>query len=310
MLTNLKNIAVKYPVVTYYFMTFLISWGGLLLIIGGPDEITSQPSNAPFLPLYFMTVAGPCMAGILLTGLHDGKKGYRELLVRLIKWRVRGIWYAIAFLLAPFTVFAALFALTLYSPVFLPGIFSAGVHPVATTFGLAGSNKLTLILFVFMLGLFNGFVEELGWTGFATPRLRTGHTVMTTGLITGMLWGLWHLASNYLGSSEGAGTFPLPIFMTVILFSFLPPFRILMTWVYDRTGSLLVAILMHASLDVFWMLSMPQVMTGPQRVIWYVVWAVILWGIVVFIKGVATSLAPDSSTYSTSSGTARSATEG
>ena len=92
--------------------------------------------------------------------------------------------------------------------------------------------------------------------------------------------GLWHLLSNYLGSSVGAGTFPLPVYMAVILFSFLPPFRVLMTWVYDYTGSLLIAILMHASLDIFWILSTPTVLTGQQRMTWYVVWAVMLWGIV------------------------------
>jgi hypothetical protein len=73
--------------------------------------------------------------------------------------------------------------------------------------------------------------------------------------------------------------------MAVILFSFLPPFRVLMTWVYDYTGSLFIAILMHASLDIFWILSTPTSLTGQQRVTWYVAWAVILWGIVA-VKGI------------------------
>ena len=29
----------KHPVPTYYVLTFLISWGGILLVIGGPGEI-------------------------------------------------------------------------------------------------------------------------------------------------------------------------------------------------------------------------------------------------------------------------------
>ena len=56
-----------------------------------------------------------------------------------------------------------------------------------------------------------------------------------------------------------------------------------MTWVYEHTGSLFIAILMHASLDIFWILSMPVVMTGQQRVVWYMAWAVVLWGIVAVI---------------------------
>jgi hypothetical protein len=86
-----------------------------------------------------------------------------------------------------------------------------------------------------------------------------------------------------MGSAVGADAFPLPLYMAVILFSFLPPFRILMTWVYDHTRSLFIAILMHASLDIFWILSMPNVLTGQQRVTWYMTWAIVLWGIVAII---------------------------
>jgi membrane protease YdiL (CAAX protease family) len=257
-----------------------------VLLLGGPGGITSQPSDAPFLPLYFVTVAGPCIAGILLTGLYNGEKGYRELLSRLFKWRVPARWYAVALLIAPLTVFATLFALSLASPVFMPGIFSTGNNPVASTFGLPGNDKLALSLFVLMLGLFNGFVEELGWTGFVTPRLRENQNLIVTGITLGIMWGLWHLLSNYIGSAAGAGTVPLFLFMTVMLFSFLPPFRILMVWVYKHTGSLFVAILMHASLDVFWLLPMPLAITGKERMVWYALLAVVLWGIVA-ITGIA-----------------------
>jgi uncharacterized protein len=278
-----KNLAKRYPVVIYYFVTFLISWGGLVLILGGPDRITSQPTNAPFLPLYLVTVAGPSTAGVLLTGLYNGKKGYRELLFQLFEWRIPVRWYAAALLIAPLTVFTTLFALSLTSPVFMPGIFSTGNNPVASMFGLPGSDKITLSLFVLMLGLFNGFIEELGWTGFATPRLRLNQNLIATGINLGIMWGLWHLLSNYIGSAVGAGTVPLPLYMSVILVSFLPPFRILMVWVYQHTRSLFIAILMHASLDVFWILSMPVAITGKERVTWYTLWAVVLWGIVAII---------------------------
>ena len=268
----------KHPLLTYFSLTFLISWGGLVLVLGGFDKISSQPNNAPFLALYFVTVAGPFLAGVLLTGLYSGKEGYRGLFSRLFLWRVPFKWYAAAILMAPVTVFATLYALSLFYPVFMPGISTTGDNPVALTFGLPGNDKTGLFLFVLMLGIFNGFVEELGWTGFVTPRLKLNHLV-TSGLPLGMMWGLWHLLSNYLGSANGAGTVPLPLYMTVILFSFLPPFRILMVWVYKYTGSLLIAVLMHASLDVFWMLSMPVEINGKERLIWYICWAAVLWAL-------------------------------
>lgn len=277
--TPTKNLFIKYPVATYYFVTFFISWGGLLLIIGGIDKITSQPTNTPFLSVYLVTVAGPFVAGILLTGLYKGKKGCQELFARLFKWRVPLRWYAVALLMAPLTVFATLFTLLLISPVFMPGIFSLGNNPVALMFGLPSSDKTSLLL----LGLFNGFIEELGWTGFATPMLSSNQNLIKTGVNLGIMWGLWHLFSNYIGSAVGAGTFPLPIYISVILFSFLPPFRILMMWVYRHTESLFIAVLMHASLDIFWIFSTPLLITGKERVIWYISWAVVLWSVVIII---------------------------
>jgi membrane protease YdiL (CAAX protease family) len=274
----------KHPVLTYYLVTFLISWGGVVLAAGGAAQINAGPRQVPFLPLYFITVAGPLFSTLLLTGLYDGKKGYRELLSRLIKWRVPGRWYSVAIFAAPVSVFTVLFALTLISPVFLPGIFSSGDNPVAIAFGLPGNNKFIFFLFVLGLGLFNGFVEEMGWTGFATPKLLLNHSVIASGLNLGILWGLWHLLSNFIGSAEAAGPVPLQFYLFVMLFSFLPPFRILMMWVYKHTASLLIGILMHASLDVFWIVSMPVAITGEERMTWYIVWAAVLWGLVAIVR--------------------------
>ena len=280
----MRNPVERYPVATYYIITFLISWGGLILFIGGFGKITSQPVNAPFLPLYLITVAGPIISGVLLTGFYRGQQGYRDLFSQLFRWRIPFKWYAIALFSAPLTVFAALFTLFLFSPVFMPGIFDAGSNPVASAFGIEEGNKIALVLFVLLLGIFNGFVEELGWTGFATPRLIQNQSLIRSGASLGIMWGLWHLLSNYLGSAADAGDVSLFVYMPVILFSFLPPFRILMTWVYTHTGSLLIAVLMHASLDVVWILSMPLSITGRERIIWYVVWAGMLWCIVLLVN--------------------------
>lgn len=283
-LNYLRNLAQKHPVVIFYLVTFLISWGGLVLYLGGPNNITAQPTEVPFLPLYLITVSGPCIAGVLLIGLYNGTEGYRKFLSRLFKYRVKVKWYAIALLIAPVTVFTTLLILWIFSREFLPGIFTSGDSPVASAFGLAGANKTKLVLFVLMIGLFNGFVEELGWTGFVTHKQRLNHNFIATGLNIGMMWGLWHLLSNYIGSAVETENFPLPLYIAVLLFSFLPPFRILMSWVYAHTGSLFIAILMHASLDIFWILSMPNFLTGQQRVVWYLVWAVVLWIVVVVIR--------------------------
>ena len=284
----MKYLVIKYPVASYYIITFIISWGGLTLLIGGPGKISSQPIKASFLLLYLITVAGPIISGFLLTGLYHGKKGYRDLFSRLFKWRLPVKWYVIALLIFPLTVFAALFALSLFSPVYMPGIFDSGTHPIASAFGLPAGDKPTLVLFVFILGLFNGFVEEIGWTGFVTPLLLQKQNFIKAGITLGIMWGLWHLLANYLGSDSDAGSVSLLLYIPVLLFSFLPPFRVLMTWVYRHTGSLLIAVLMHASLNMFWMLSMPLSITGKERMVWYLLWAALLWCIVIMI-GIVTN---------------------
>lgn len=119
-----QKFLIKSPVAAYYFLTFLISWGGVVIIMGVPNKITSQPATAPFLPLYFASVAGPSIAGFLLTGLYYGKRGYRNFFSRPFKWRVQAKWYGTALLIAPFTVFATLFVLLLFSQVFKP-VYSA-----------------------------------------------------------------------------------------------------------------------------------------------------------------------------------------
>jgi membrane protease YdiL (CAAX protease family) len=267
---TIKAFIKSHPLSSYFALAFAISWGGMLLIIGGPGAIpaTAEDTTKLFPAVYLVTVAGPSLAGILLTGLTGGWAGLRELGSRLLKWRVGARWYAVALLTTPLTVMATLLSLSLISPEFLPGFLTTSVKASMLQFG-----------FVASVGLLTGLLEELGWTGFAIPRLLGRHGVLATGLFVGLLWGAWHFLSNIWGSGTSSGV-PLALFMPAILFSFLPPYRMLMVWVYERTESLLVAILMHASLVAFWIISTPVGMVGVPLVTWYLVWAAALWAVV------------------------------
>src|SRR5215204_2668348 len=259
----------RHPVLSYFVLAFAISWGGILPIIGGVGAIpgTAEETTKLFPAVYLVTVAGPSLAGLLLTGLTGGWTAFRELGSRLLKWRVGARWYAVALLTTPLTVMATLLSLSLISPEFLPGFLTTSVKASMLQFG-----------FVASLGLLTGLLEELGWTGFAIPRLLGRHGVLATGLFVGLLWGAWHFLSNIWGSGTSSGV-PLALFMPAILFSFLPPYRVLMVWVYERTESLLVAILMHASLTTGNILLVPLA-TGTALVSWSLVLAAALWAVV------------------------------
>ena len=96
---TIKAFIKKHPVLTYFALTFAISWGGVLLVIGGPSGIPGTPEQFErLLPFAIpVMIVGPGVAGLLLTGLVQGRAGFRELLSRLLKWRVGARWYAVAF---------------------------------------------------------------------------------------------------------------------------------------------------------------------------------------------------------------------
>jgi membrane protease YdiL (CAAX protease family) len=273
-MTTITTFIKRRPVLSYFALTFAISWGGMLgmlLVIGGPGRFPLTPEEITrlFPVAYLVTVAGPSLTALLLTGLVGGRTGFRQLTSRLLRWRVGVRWYAVALLTAPLSVIATLLALSRLSPEYLPGFLT-------TTAGAAGAVPMSLGMVV-ALSLFNGFVEELGWTGFAIPRMHRRYGVLATGLSVGFLWGAWHFVSNMALSGGSSAPIPLALFMPVLLFSFLPPFRVLMVWVYDRTESLLVAMLMHASLDAFWLASTPPGLAPVDLVVWYLAWAALLW---------------------------------
>ena len=267
-MSTIRTFIKKHSVLTYFTLTFAISWGGILLIIGGPGRIPGTSEEAEtLLPLTILVMTvGPSISGILLTGLIHGKAGFSELLSRLFRWRVGVSWYAVALLTTPFLATAVLLALTLVSPEFLPTIVTT-------------DDKVSPLLFGIVAGLVVGIFEELGWTGFAVPELRSRYGVLTTGLIVGFLWAAWHFLVYIWGSGTSSGAFSLALFLPEFLFlvTVLPVYRVLMVWVYDHTGSLFVAMLMHAIHTAFTTSILVPMATGVSRVIYYFIFTAALW---------------------------------
>jgi membrane protease YdiL (CAAX protease family) len=273
-MTTIRSFIKQRPALSYFALAFAISWGVFLLVVGGPGEIPGAGEQIDrLLPLAMLAwFAGPSVAGILLTGLVYGRAGYRDLLTRMTRWRVGARWYAIALLSAPLLYLAVLFALSLLSPEFLPGIFTTG-------------DKAALVLFGVGYGLIGGgFLEELGWTGFATPTLRRRYEIVASGLIVGVLWGALHFSVVVWLSGGAIGGIPLALFLAVrgldLLVGQLPAFRVLMGWVYERTGSLLVAMLMHASLSASMLIFAPPALSGAPFLTYCLVMSAATWAVV------------------------------
>ena len=91
------------------------------------------------------------------------------------------------------------------------------------------------------------------------------HAVFATGLIVGVLWGAWHFLVNFWNSGVISDGLPLALFLILYFLTGvaqLTAYRVLMVWVYDRTESLLIAVLMHASLIVSTMPGLIPATTG------------------------------------------------
>jgi membrane protease YdiL (CAAX protease family) len=255
------------PVLAYFALVFVISWGGGALVVG-PSHVPLDWERFERLGAAFFAVslAGPVLAGLLLTGILDGRAGARELMARLGKWRVSTRWYGLAVL--PAIVMAGtLLALAFVSPDFALTIFTS-------------ANRVNTVAVGVVLGLMFG-LEEIGWTGFAVPRLRRRYGIVSTGVMVGLAWGTWHFPLFWQADSFSA---PLPFTLLLVhLFSWLPPFRILLVWIHDRTGSLPLPMLMHGCVSA---VSVVLVSAAPSpAVLWTVTlaWPVMMWLLVMLL---------------------------
>jgi membrane protease YdiL (CAAX protease family) len=274
-MTQIKKVVKHHPVLAYFILTFAISWGGVVLL-GSPYGMpTTQEYFQKLWPIVFLPyLLGPALSSLILTGILDGKVGFRNLVSRFLTWRVNIKWYVLALLTVPLLVLIILFTMTMNSPAYFPAIFKS-------------ADKVGLLVTGIAVGFFGGgFLEEPGWTGFAVPRLRTQYGLLSTGLITGFVWGLWHFLPTFWGSGDSLGVLSLSLLLPPCFFyiAILPAFRVLMVWVYDHTKSLLVVMLMHMSLTASTLFILAPSAQGIQLFLYYLVLAVLLWIGVMAVK--------------------------
>ena len=261
------NLLRRHIVFVYFVLAFAIAWGLILFIVGGAGL---QPATAramqSVLLVFLAMLIGPSFTGIALTALLDGKPGLQALVAR---WRqpVQRQWYAMPFIsLALLIVIGAL--LSFFAPAFTPNL-------------IASSDKGTVLAFALVIGGLAGFFEEIGWSGFATPRLLKQHSVLTTGLLLGALWGTWHLLADYWGNAGAYGA--LYVARALLWVVTLTAYRILMVWAYSKTGSLGLMQLMHVGFTGGQALWEPP-LAPTDYLLWYGIFSLALWGLVVVVR--------------------------
>jgi membrane protease YdiL (CAAX protease family) len=229
----------QHPLFSFFFMAYAFSWITLIPFVLSEWGILP---NAKFYTIFFILnpFAGPTLAAYIMTRITEGKAGLLSLRSRLSQLRVGWQWYVFVLLGIP--------AVLLLGISVLPGAL-ASFRGLAPSFLVGYPISFVVIFFVGgPLG------EEIGWRGFALPRMQSRYGSLRATLLLGVLWTLWHLP-HFLTSAQrgGPGTglsifyINLPIFFLMVM-----AITIIFTWVSNHTqGSLFIAILLHASINTF-----------------------------------------------------------
>jgi uncharacterized protein len=223
----------RYPLITFVVLTYALTWlAWMPLAIRGPiygDRLSY---------LHFLGSFGPLVSAFAVTGLLSGWPGVRELLSRILKWKVPVGWHLIAWF-AP----AALYIIA--AVVVRVGW---GQWPAFGRFGTSEEYAQLAVPVYWLLSILcYGFGEEVGWRGFALPRLQQNYSKLISTVFISVIWAAWHIPvfSFSTGFSQMG---PAEIFGWYIS---LLTGSVLLTWMYNGTrGSILIVAVFHASLDV------------------------------------------------------------
>jgi membrane protease YdiL (CAAX protease family) len=249
----------RHPVSTYFVLTFAISWLGAFLV-ASPHLLRHE--NLPQLTGVLMFPAmlfGPSVSGIALTWFAEGEPGLRSLRSRLFCWRIPARWY-FSVLIPPVLILGVLHWLkTFVSAAYAPNQFLVGV----------------------LFGIPAGLLEEIGWSGYAFPKMSSGLSPSIASVLLGLLWGLWHLpVVNFLGAATPHGDDWLRFFL--VFTAAMTAMRVLISWAYRNTNSVLLSQLIHISSTGSLVVLSPRV-TARQEVFWYAIYAALLWLVAGFL---------------------------
>jgi membrane protease YdiL (CAAX protease family) len=237
-----RGLLARHPLISFFIMAYAfswIAWSPWVLSEDGAGLLPYELSGATTGLLNAAAILlGPTLSAFIMTGITEGRAGIRRLLRRIVLWRVGLRWYLFALVGIP--VVMALGTLI------LPG-------GLASLLALIGPGYVLGYLGTFVLVTILGgpLFEEPGWRGFALPRLQPLHGPLLGTLILGLLWALWHLPEfmvpAWAEASGGRGFLAIVKFVCIAI-----AFAIVTTWVFNNTkGSVLMAILVHASIDTF-----------------------------------------------------------
>src|SRR2546425_4309031 len=161
----------------FFSLTYIVSWIlwiAAAVILRG---VARQPSGFLAISgfLYLLGVFAPSLVALALTARADGRAGTLALLRRTVKWSVGARWY----------VFAVGYMAAIKLAVALLLRIATGAWPV---FGQVPVYIMAIAI-VFSTPVQAG--EEIGWRGYALPRLSTRVGLPIASIVVGIVWACW-----------------------------------------------------------------------------------------------------------------------
>jgi membrane protease YdiL (CAAX protease family) len=208
--------------VLFFLLAYAVMWSCFITV-----AVAHIPARTPLAQLLLLLGAfAPSLAALCLTARAEGGAGVAALLRGVIQWRVAARWYVFA---AGYTVVIKLTVAALHR-------LGTGAWP---RFGTEPWYVIPLaILFStpFQAG------EEIGWRGYALPRLAAHFGLARASVLLGLIWGCWHLPQFFIREAD---TYRQSFFVYVLGVT---AFSVAIAWLWERTGgSLLLPMLLHAA---------------------------------------------------------------
>jgi CAAX protease family protein len=226
----------QHEVAAFVALTFAISWAIWSLMALAGLSIAS-PLGAV---LNVIGIAGPSIAALILAVVLGGGE-LRRLIDGFSASRISPRWAVVAVAL-PLLMVAIAIAVSVAA--------LGGSLPVLSAVVLG----VLVVEFVRVVFLGGPLGEELGWRGFALPRLQLRHRAFEASLLLGLIWGLWHIPMYFVpgtGQFETISNGTSPAFAIGAFVVWTMGLSVLFTWLFNETrGSLVVVILFHASVNL------------------------------------------------------------
>ena len=231
----------------FFALTFLLAWACFIAVVRSGGFPAGAGPRPELRALLLLGVIAPSLVALWLTARSQGEPGVRALLGRVLMWEVGARWY----------VFAAGYMAAIK-------LGAALVHRLVTgSWPRFGHDAWYVMVAAILISTWVQAGEEIGWRGYALPRLAARFGLGPASIVLGVIWAVWHLPLFFLPGADTYGqSFPVYLLQVTAL-------SVALAWLYWRTGgSLLLVMLMHAAInntkDI--VPAIPRIPTNPWRV--------------------------------------------